>query len=548
ADIFVPKEFSKNAESGMKVVVQITDYGDGKKKPEGVISEVIGREGDPGIDVTSAVKAFGIEEDFDEKVLNQAERVAKPVSDADREGRTDFRDLMMVTIDNDDSKDLDDAVSLYREENGTYVLGVHIADVSNYVQEKSALDRTARERGTSVYLPDRVIPMLPVTLSNGICSLNQNEDRLTLSCVMRIDKQGKLLDSYVTESIINSNRRMSYSEVDALLSGEADETLKKECEELTPMFTQMKELSDIIRNRRRESGAIDFDFPEAKIELNDKGEVERITNYVHGPSSRMIEDFMLSANEAVAETYFYQGVPFIYRSHEKPDYDDLKKLQSIAANLGFTMKVSKEGIHPFVLQELLSKVEGRPEKGIIQTLALRTMKRAKYTTTAIGHFGLSMKYYCHFTSPIRRYPDLSIHRIIKDVLRGRMNEKRTEHYEGFLNEVANHSSDRERNAEELERLVDDMKMAEYMEKHIGEVYEGIISGVTSWGIYVTIMDAVEGMVRLSDIEDDFYIYNEIMLEAVGKNTGKAYRLGMSVKVRVLSSDSHSREIDFMFEE
>ena len=547
-DVFVDKANAQGASDGDKVVVEFISYGDGKKNPEGRIIEVIGREGAPGVDMDAAVRVYGVEEDFDEAVVAQANRANKPLIEADFNGRRDLRSLTMVTIDGEDSKDLDDAVSLEVTPEGERILGVHIADVSNYVQEGSKLDRAAFKRGTSIYLPDRVIPMLPVALSNGICSLNQHEDRLALSCFMTMDKSGKVVSSEIVETVINVDRRMTYTEVDALLDGSASEELKDECRELIPVFEEMLKLSEDIRSLRSERGAINFDFAEAKIELDKKGRAVSVHPYVRGASAKMIEDFMLSANETVAETYYYMQLPFIYRSHEKPDYEDVAKLRSVASNLGLHLKASKDYIHPRQLQELLEAVKARPEEGLISTMALRAMKRARYTTTADGHFGLAFEYYCHFTSPIRRYPDLQIHRIIKDQLRGRMNEERCVHYEELLPEAAAHSSAAEHNAEELERYADDAKKAEFMSFHIGEVYEGLISGVTSWGIYVQILGCIEGMIRVSDLKDDYYIYNPDIFELKGERHKKTFALGQGITVAVEGADLHTHEIDFMIAE
>ena len=543
-DIFVDKANAKGASDGDKVVAEILSYGDAYKNPEGAITEVLGREGEPGVDMDAAVRVYGVEEDFDEATLAQANRANKPLIGADFNGRRDLRDLQMVTIDGEDSKDLDDAVSLSRGPGGERILGVHIADVSNYVQEGSKLDRAAFKRGTSIYLPDRVIPMLPVALSNGICSLNQHEDRLALSCLMTVDEAGKVVASEIVETVINVDRRMTYTEVDALLDGSAAEELKDECRELLPVFKEMLKLSEEIRTLRSERGAISFDFAEAKIELDERGRAVQVRPYIRGASAKMIEDFMLSANETVAETFYYMQLPFVYRSHEKPDYEDVAKLRSAASNLGLHLKASKDYIHPRQLQELLEAVKGRPEEGLISTMALRAMKRARYTTTADGHFGLAFEYYCHFTSPIRRYPDLQIHRIIKDQLRGRMDEDRCVHYEELLPEAAAHSSAAEHNAQELERYADDAKKAEFMSYHIGEIYEGLISGVTSWGIYVQILGCIEGMIRVSDLEDDYYIYDPDIFELKGERHKKTFSLGQGITVAVERADMHTHEIDF----
>ncbi|MCR4590010.1 MAG: ribonuclease R [Lachnospiraceae bacterium] len=543
-DIFILKEDSMDAVDGMKVVVRILKYGDRFHKSEGRITELIGMKDDPGVDIESVIKSHGLPQEFDSGVLKQAENVAKPVSEADMAGRKDLRDILTVTIDGEDAKDLDDAVSLSRDDDGNYDLGVHIADVSNYVQENSALDREALERGTSVYLADRVIPMLPTALSNGCCSLNEKEDRLTLSCLMKIDPKGKLIGSEICESVIHSDRRMSYNEVKDLLSGDAAEELKEECRDLLPMFKEMEKLSGILIKTREKRGAIDFDFPETKIILDEKGHVTGLEPRLSNVATKIIESFMLEANETVAEYCCFQELPFVYRTHEEPDPEKIKALRDYVVNLGFSLKISREGIHPKEIQKLLKNIGGTPEEALISRMTLRSMRQAKYTTEAIGHFGLADKYYCHFTSPIRRYPDLQIHRIIKDMLRGRMNGVRISHYDAILKNVARQSSERERRADEAEREVTKLKKVEYMLDHIGDEYEGIISGVTAHGIYVELPDTVEGMIRLSDIPDDFYVFNEIMMEARGTNGGRTFRMGDSVKVKVLAADKDLRTIDF----
>ena len=543
-DIFVLKEDSLNAEDGMKVVVHIEKYADRLHRSEGRVTELIGMKDDPGVDIRSVIKSHGLPEEFDERVLKQAENVAKSVSPADMSGRRDLRDILTVTIDGEDAKDLDDAVSLSRDEEGNFDLWVHIADVSNYVQENSALDREALERGTSVYLLDRVIPMLPTALSNGCCSLNPGEDRLTLSCLMKIDKKGKLLSSEICESVIYSDRRMSYNEVKDLLTGEAGDGLKKECEPLMPMFKDMEKLSSILIKAREKRGAIDFDFPETKVILDERGQVLRLEPRVSNVATKIIESFMLEANETVAEYCCFQELPFVYRTHEEPDPEKIRTLREFVVNLGYSLKIGRDGIHPKEIQKLLKSVKEEPEEALISNLTLRSMRRAKYTTEPLGHFGLADRYYCHFTSPIRRYPDLQIHRIIKDMLRGRMNGVRLSHYDGILDRVAKQSSDRERRAEEAEREVVRLKKVEYMLDHIGDEYEGVISGVTAHGIYVELPDTVEGMVRLSDIPDDFYVFNEVLMEVRGKNSGRAFRMGDPVRVKVLAADKDMRTIDF----
>ena len=539
-DIYIPSGKEMGAMTGHKVVVELTSYGGEHAKPEGRIIEIIGHINDPGTDILSIVMDYGIRTEFPEKVLNQAVRVGKEVSEADCAGRKDLRDWQMVTIDGEDAKDLDDAVSLTME-GENYVLGVHIADVTNYVQERSALDREALERGTSVYLADRVIPMLPQKLSNGICSLNAGENRLALSCIMKISKTGEIVDHEIAETVICVDRRMSYSGVQKIL--QSDEQALKENEEFVPMILQMKELSDLIRERRGKRGSIDFDFPETKILLDENGKPVEIRPYERNDATKIIEDFMLMANETVAEEYFWRELPFLYRTHEVPDEEKIRKLSTFINNFGYHIHVRNE-VKPKEIQKLLGKVEGTPEEDLISRLALRSMKRARYTTENTGHFGLAAKYYTHFTSPIRRYPDLQIHRIIKENLRGRLNENRISHYEEILPEVARKCSEHGRSAEEAEREVTKMKKAEYMRARIGEEYDGVISGVTKWGIYVELPNTVEGLVHVADMKDDHYEFSEQEYELYGRHTGKTYKLGQRIRVRVADADKVQRTVNF----
>ncbi|HIW40932.1 MAG TPA: ribonuclease R [Candidatus Mediterraneibacter vanvlietii] len=539
-DIYIPSGKEMGAMTGHKVVVELTSYGGEHAKPEGRIIEIIGHINDPGTDILSIVMDYGIRTEFPEKVLNQAVRVGKEVGEADCAGRKDLRDWQMVTIDGEDAKDLDDAVSLTME-GENYVLGVHIADVTNYVQERSALDREALERGTSVYLADRVIPMLPQKLSNGICSLNAGENRLALSCIMKISKTGEIVDHEIAETVICVDRRMSYSGVQKIL--QSDEQALKENEEFVPMILQMKELSDLIRERRGRRGSIDFDFPETKIQLDENGKPVEIRPYERNDATKIIEDFMLMANETVAEEYFWRELPFLYRTHEVPDEEKIRKLSTFINNFGYHIHVRNE-VKPKEIQKLLGKVEGTPEEDLISRLALRSMKRARYTTENTGHFGLAAKYYTHFTSPIRRYPDLQIHRIIKENLRGRLNENRISHYEEILPEVARKCSEHERSAEEAEREVTKMKKAEYMRARIGEEYDGVISGVTKWGIYVELPNTVEGLVHVADMKDDHYEFSEQEYELYGRHTGKTYKLGQRIRVRVADADKVQRTVNF----
>ena len=542
-DIFIPVERSLGAVDGHKVVVEITDQGSKYKSPEGRITEILGHENDPGVDILSIIKGYDLPVEFPDKVLRQAEKVPDEVSGADLAGRLDLRDVMMVTIDSEEAKDLDDAVSLYKD-GDDYVLGVHIADVTHYVQEHSALDKEALKRGTSVYLVDRVLPMLPHRLSNGICSLNGNVDRLALSCIMTFDKSGRLLKHDIAESVINTDRRMTYTAVNGIIE-EQDRELMEEYSSLVPMFFLMKDLADILRERRRKRGAIDFDLPETRITLDDSGKPVYIGPYERNSATRLIEEFMLAANETIAEHFCRMGIPFVYRIHENPEQDKIDKLGVLIRNFGYDIKVKKDKIKPGEIQKLLEKIKGTPQEAMISSLTLRSMQRARYATSCEGHFGLACRYYCHFTSPIRRYPDLQIHRIIKESLHGKLKGERIAHYDKILNDVAKRSSSRERLAEEAERETDKLKKAEYMQEHIGEVFTGVISGVTNWGIYVELPNTIEGLVHISRIEGDYYIFNEDDHELKGERTGRRFTLGQPVRVMVSDVDMSIRAVDFV---
>ena len=542
-DIFIPRKEAAGIKNGDKVIAVITDYGSGNKNPEGKIKENLGNIRTPGTDILAIVKSFGIPSEFPEKVMKQAQRVPDHVLDADRDGRLDLRHLQTVTIDGEDAKDLDDAISLTKE-GDIYHLGVHIADVSNYVQYNSALDREALKRGTSVYLADRVVPMLPERLSNGICSLNQGEDRLALSCLMDINEKGKVVSHQIAETVINVDERMCYTDVKNILE-DTDEEAKKRYDALIPMFFMMKELSGILRNSRHHRGSIDFDFPESKIILNAAGKAIDVKPYEANVATKIIEDFMLMANETVAQEYCTEEIPFVYRTHDNPDPEKVESLLTLLHNQGVKIQKAKEEITPKEIQQIIESIEGLPNEAMISRLVLRSMKQAKYTTECSGHFGLAAKYYCHFTSPIRRYPDLQIHRIIKDNLRGRlMREGRTEHYAEILDEVARQSSVCERRADETERESDKLKKAEYMSYHLGEEFEGIISGVTGWGLYVELPNTVEGLVHVNTLRDDYYVFDQESYELRGEMTKKVYKLGDKVRVRVADADKMLKTVDF----
>lgn len=541
-DIFIPLEAMNGALDGQKVVAEITQYAEKGKKPEGKIKEVLGFLEIPGTDILCIAKEYQLPLGFTEKQLNQAERIAKPVSEADMFGRMDLRDTVMVTIDGEDAKDLDDAVSMEKV-GDLYRLGVHIADVANYVQESSALDKEALKRGTSVYLVDRVIPMLPKALSNGICSLNAGEDRLALSCIMDVDDKGNVVNHTIAETVIHVNERMTYTSVKKILEDQ-DEAEREKYKELVPMFEMMAHVAGVLREKRARRGSIDFDFPETKVKLNALGQAVDILPYERNTATKLIEDFMLLANETVAEHFFWQELPFVYRTHEKPDPEKMAKLGIFIRNFGYYFKAGNGEVHPKELQKLLDKISGTKEEALLSRLTLRSMQRAAYTTECSGHFGLAAKYYCHFTSPIRRYPDLQIHRIIKDSLRGRLNERKLAHYTKILPEVAMQSSKMERRADEAERETVKLKKAEYMKEHLGEIYEGVISGVTNYGIYVELDNTVEGMVHVNSMRNDYYYFDEIHYELVGQDSGVKYKLGERVLVQVKRVDMVSKTIDF----
>lgn len=543
-DIFIPKEHTKGAVNGHKVVVKLTHFGDKDKNPEGRVIEILGHQNDPGVDIRSVILAYNLPVEFPAEVMAQVERVPEEITDRELSGRKDIRKLPTVTIDGEDAKDLDDAITISRKD-GIYRLGVHIADVTNYVTENSPLDKEALTRGTSVYLVDRVIPMLPHKLSNGICSLNAGTDRLSLSCFMDIDDKGNVIGHEIAETVINVDKRMTYTSVKKILE-DKDEEERKAYEDFVPMFELMEELADILREKRRKRGSIDFDFPESKIKLDKEGRPIEIKPYERNKATKIIEDFMLIANETVAEDFFWQEAPFVYRSHENPDEEKIKQLGIFINNFGYSIKISQEEIHPKELQKLLLKIDNTPEEDIISRLTLRSMKRAKYTSSSDGHFGLATKYYCHFTSPIRRYPDLQIHRIIKESLRGGLNEKRRSHYDKIIDDVARQSSITERRADDAERDVEKLKKVEYMSKHIGEVFSGVISGITNWGIFVELPNTVEGLIRVADMHDDYYIYDEEHYTMIGEHTRRCYKLGEKVTIRVIGTDKLQKTIDFAF--
>lgn len=543
-DIFIPKTAYNGAVDGHKVVVKIVRYPEGRANPEGEIIEILGHKNDPGVDILSIIRKFGLPEAFPDEVLAQAEAVPDEISEQEIEGRRDLRDRMMVTIDGADAKDLDDAVSLERLPNGNYLLGVHIADVSYYVKENSPLDQEAYRRGTSVYLVDRVIPMLPHRLSNGICSLNPKVDRLTISCDMEMDSEANVVKYDIYLSVIRTNERMTYSDVRRILADKDPELIEK-YQELVPMFQLMEELCRKRRSKRMQRGAIDFDFREAKIYVNEEGTPTDIGFRERSIAEQIIEEFMLAANETVAEHFHWMKQPFIYRVHEDPNPEKLMAFMEFVTNFGYTVRGKGNTVHPRALQQLLEEVKGTPEEVIISTVMLRSMKQARYDAESLGHFGLATDFYTHFTSPIRRYPDLIVHRLIREwVERGEMSEQRAAHWAEILPEVADHTSQRERVAVDAERETDDLKKAEFMLERVGEEFEGVISGVTSFGIFVELPNTIEGLVHVSFLTDDYYHYHEKMYALIGERTGKQYRIGDVVQVRVSNVNVDERAIDF----
>lgn len=545
-DIFIPEGRTKGAVSGHKVAVKITKRASEKANAEGVVTEIIGHINDPGVDILSIIKQFELPGEFPDDVKRQIEKIDPDnIDERLLAGREDYRNVQTVTIDGDDSKDFDDAVSVKRLDNGGYELGVHIADVTEYVTEGSPLDKEALKRATSIYLVDRVIPMLPHKLSNGICSLNPHVDRLALSCIMNINDKGDVVSHKIVKSVINSDRRMTYRIVNDILENENSE-FKGEYSDLLDMFSTMLELRNILLAKRKKRGSVNFDLPECEIVLNDRGEPIDIKPHERNTATSIIEEFMLICNETVAEDYFWQELPFVYRNHEAPDEEKIKSLAQFIYNFGYHFKGKLDDeIHPKAIADLLESVSGKPEEHIISRVVLRSMKQAKYMPDNLGHFGLAAKYYCHFTSPIRRYPDLQIHRIIKENIDGKLDEKRIQHYDNILTEVSEQSSKRERLAEEAERETDKLKQVQYMTKHLGETFTGIISGVTGWGIFVELPNTVEGLIALNTLADDYYVYDEQRMCVTGEHTGKKYSLGDKVKVMADKADVAMRTIDFI---
>lgn len=541
-DIFIPKADRNGAKTGQIVIAKITTWPESRRNPEGKITEILGKKGDKGIDILTIIKKYSLPEEFPPKVSSFAQNIPEEIPEKEYARRRDLRNLKIVTIDGEDAKDLDDAISIEKLPNGNYYLGVHIADVSNYVREKNPLDREALKRGTSVYLIDRVIPMLPKELSNGICSLNPRVDRLTLSCFMEIDKTGKVVNHDICESIIKTSERMTYTNVTKILR-DKDPELMERYAYLLEDFKTMEELCEILYKKRINRGAIDFDFQECKIILNELGKPVEIKPYERATANRIIEEFMLACNETIAEHMFWANVPFVYRIHEEPDEEKLLHFSEFAHNLGYTLRVGQE-VHPKALQEIIEKVKGKKEETVVSTLLLRSMMKAKYSPQCVGHFGLAARYYCHFTSPIRRYPDLIIHRIIKEYINGGIDEKRVNRLTGEVEVAAKQSSETEIVAQDAEREVDDLKKAEYMSERIGEEFTGIISSVTNFGMFVELPNTIEGLIHISNLHDDYYIYDERHLCLIGERTKNIYRLGDEINIKVSKVDMLLHEIYF----
>lgn len=543
-DIFINKNNTKGAINGHKVIVDILRYPEGRHNAEGDVTEILGHRNDPGIDILSIIYKHGLKIDFPTPVLEAAANTPDAIEESDLENRRDLRDEVIVTIDGADAKDLDDAIRVKKLANGNFLLGVYIADVSHYVTENSTLDKEAYQRGTSVYLVDRVLPMIPHRLSNGICSLNKGEDRLTLSCEMEIDASGTVVNHEIFQAVIHTTERMTYEDVNKILI-EKDETLREKYEALVPGFELMEQLAEVLRNKRMKRGAIDFDFKEAEVVVDDEGKAVDVVLRERSVGEKLIEEFMLCANETVAEHFHWLEVPFIHRIHENPDEGKLEHFFEFLAGLGHKVKGAANDVHSLELQKILAKVKGEKEEMVISKLMLRSMKKAKYDPESIGHYGLATDFYTHFTSPIRRYPDLIVHRLIRTyLLHGDLSNKTLEGWKNSLSEIAKHTSAMERTAIEAERDVDDLKKAEYMQDKIGEEFTGIVSSVTSFGLFVELENTVEGLVHVSYMTDDYYHFDERHQALIGERTGMVYRIGEEVNVRVIHVNMEEHAVDF----
>lgn len=557
-DIYISKKNSKKAKNNQKVVVQILKLPEKNKKAEGRILEILGNINQAGVDMMSLIKEYDLPYEFPESVINEAKAIKQEVSKKDIPNRLDLRNKIIFTVDGEDAKDLDDAVSVEKLKNGNYLLNVSIADVSYYVQEKSKLDKEAIIRGTSIYMLDRVIPMLPKELSNGICSLNQKEDRFAITVLMEINSKGEVVSSDIQKSIIKVTRRMSYKEVQTILdviNNEEDkkifnlkdkEKLLEECKPYFEHFKRMEELANILKQKREKAGSLSLDIPESKITLNEQGVAIKVEKYDMYFANEIIEQFMLTANETVAEKFYWLEAPFIYRVHEVPDEEKIDELNKFLWNLGYKIKGNKDNIHPKAFAEVLEEVKGKPEERVVSNLVLRTLKVARYEAENKGHFGIASKYYCHFTSPIRRYPDLFIHRIISKYLEEnyQLKESEIEKYSGQAVKYAQRSSEREKIAQKVERDAESIKKAEYMQSEIGKEYEGIISSITSFGMFVELPNTVEGLIHFEDLGNEYFIYDEERKTLQGEKSKKIYKIGDSIKVCVIFADKLTRKVDF----
>ena len=541
-DLYIPKDKALDAKNGQKVVAKITEWPEKRRNPAGEIIEILGYPDEPGIDVLAIIKKHDLPLDFPEKVQKQAEQIPDEVLEEDLEGREDFRHLKIITIDNDDAKDLDDAVSIEKLEDG-YRLGVHIADVSYYVKEKSPLDVEALKRGCSVYLVDRVIPMLPFKLSNGICSLNPRVNRLTMSVFIDFDREANIKSYRITPGVIKTCERMTYTQVNKILEDKDKETLER-FDYLVEDLNLMRELAEKLTQKRFSRGSLDFELEEAKVILDEEGHPIDVVKEERRIANRIIEEFMIAANEVVAEHIFWLKIPMVYRIHENPDDEKISSLKEFLYNMGYTLK-GTQNLKPKSLQQILEKAKGKPEQRLINTMLLRSLRQARYSGVNVGHFGLASHYYTHFTSPIRRYPDLLVHRILRKQLQNEIDEKQEKKLVKIVEKVAKTSSERERRADEAERESVDLKIAEYMASRIGETYDAVISGITSFGVFVELPNTIEGLVHVSNMEDDYYHFNEKNMTLVGERTGKTYRIGDEVKVKVHNVNVAERQVDFV---
>ena len=544
-DIFISKKDFGKARDNHKVLVKITKYPQNGKNAEGKILEVLGNVNEAGVDMLSLIKEYNLPSTFPEPVIEEAKKCGNTIDEKDIKNRVDFRNKTIFTIDGEDAKDLDDAVRVEKLENGNYKLEVHIADVSYYVKEESILDQEALLRGTSIYMLGRVIPMLPRELSNGICSLNANEDRFTLSCLMEIDRKGNVINSEIVKGIIKVTERMSYTDVQAILDN-SDKKVVKTYKKYIKEFKLMEELALILKNKRMEQGYLNLDIPESEIDLDIDGKVKEVSKYEPSFANEIIEQFMLIANETVAEKFYWLEAPFIYRVHENPDFEKIQELNKFLYNFGLKIKANKDNIYPKEFSKILEEVKGKDEEKVVSNLVLRTLKVARYEAENKGHFGIASKYYCHFTSPIRRYPDLFIHRVISKYLKENyvINEKWEEQYKSYAKERAEQSSEREKIATKVERDAESIKKAEYMEKRIGQEYYGIVSSITSFGMFVELENTVEGLIRFEDIGNEYYIYDEERKQLIGEQTNKVYKIGDKVKIKVKNANKLLRQIDF----